>query len=956
LEHKSGSRAEAALPENGSATAGRVLLQALVITLFFLSGASSLIYEILWMRMFTQVFGNTTAATSTVLAAFMAGLALGSYLIGSYADRHPQNAIRLYAYLEGMIGVFGLLMPVLIQVLYLIYGWVFRNFENNYVLMNSSRFILSLFLILVPTTMMGATLPVLSKHFVASHRTLCRWVGVLYGVNTFGAVVGSFVSGFFLVAWLGVTWTIYTAAAMNFLIALIALVIAGVGEKGEYSSAAVPVGDEGEAAEAAGTVSGAGIRKLLLLVCFGAGCTALALEVIWVRLLVFVLDSTVYAFCTMLTAFLFGIALGGILISALYKRIKSELRWLGIIEVLVGLSGLATVVIIVNIQPIDAFVRRATMLFVTEGWWPLTILKFVEAFSIMLVPTVLMGMAFPLICKIYTNSIEEIGGSIGAVYAVNTFGAVLGSLGAGFVMIPVLGVAKSIVIVAVIGVVLGGIVLLASISRGTGIFLGLAAVVSGVCAVFVWLTPDIFARVYNIPEPGSELTYYHEGKSGTVTIHHYPPDERVLSVNGTGVAGTQFSLRTTQKLQAHIPMLVHGHAKKVMQIGFGSGESCHILSLYPTEKIDLVEIDANVLKASDRFFGDLNDGIIRHPIFDSIIMDGKNYALLTEKKYDVIMNDSTFPGKSGSASLYTRDHFEACRKLLNEGGVMSSWIPLELEPEDFQNIAKTFQSVFPETTLWLANNCRNKHVLMLGTVEPFSVDFDRVAELMNIPAVKADLEEVRLGDPYLLLGSLVLAPASVERYSALAPISSDDHPILEFSAGRHLGNASYWATNHSDFMVFRSSIVPYLRFSKTGEDAARRIKETMARYEGANLHVDRARLSELKDEAAGTYKAFRMITLERREEFEKALRINPDFESARVFLAEGDIVLEALERAVEKVPNSPQAFFELGTAYRGQRRFSDAIRAFERAVELDGQNQIYRAALQRARDEMNQNR
>jgi spermidine synthase len=952
LERDAGSTIRETVSGNGNISPGRIILQLLVIVLFFLSGASSLIYEILWMRMFTQVFGSTTAATSTVLAAFMAGLALGSYLIGSYADRHPRNAVKMYAYLEAMIGIFGLLMPVLIQVLYLVYGWLFRNFEGNYILINCSRFILSLLVILVPTTMMGATLPVLSKHFVASHRTLCRWVGLLYGVNTFGAVVGSFVSGFFLVAWLGVTWTIYTAATMNFLIAIIALIIAGAGSSGAEDEACLV--EDNAVSEQEPTVSvniSPGVRKLLLVVCFGAGCTSLALEVIWVRLLVFVLDSTVYAFCTMLTAFLFGIALGGIIIAGVYGRIKNELRWLGTLEILVGLSGLATIGVIAHITTIDAALRKAIMVFVYGGWWPNTALRFFEAFSIMLVPTVLMGMAFPLICKIYTRNISELGGSVGAVYAVNTFGAVLGSLGAGFVMIPLLGVARSIAIVAVIGVMLGGAVILVSRSRATGVLFAASTVVSVVCVVFIWNRPDIFSSVYSFPEPGSKLTYYYEGKSGTVTIHHYPPDERVLSVNGTGVAGTQFSLRTTQKLQAHIPMLVHGHAKKVMQIGFGSGESCHILSLYPVERIDLVEIDANVLEASDKFFRDLNHGIVRHPAFNAIIMDGKNYALLTDEKYDVIMNDSTFPGKSGSASLYTRDHFRACKQLLNEGGVMSSWIPLELKPEDFQNIAKTFQSVFPETTLWLANNCRNKHVLMVGTVEPFTVGFDRVAELMQQPAIREDLAEVVLDDPYAVLGSLVLAPDAVERYAALAPISSDDHPILEFSAGRHVGTAAFWAANHADFLKFRSSIVPYLRFSQsTGKDVSA-VKDKMARYESANIHIDNARLSELKDEASGAYNAFRMITLERREEFEKALRINPGAENVRTFLAEGDEVVEALERSVERGPANARAFYELGCAYRGQRRYPKAIEALRRAVALDGTKQIYRDALQQALEE-----
>jgi len=915
--------------------------------LFFLSGASSLVYEILWMRMFTQVFGNTTAATSTVLAAFMAGLALGSYLIGSYVDRHPCATLKLYAYLEGMIGVFGLLMPLLIKALYVVYGWVFRTFPDTFFLLDATRFSLSLLLILIPTTLMGATLPVLSKHFVSSHHAMCRWVGLLYGANTLGAVAGSFVSGFFLIAWLGVTRTTHVAAGANFLIAFLALALAPLTSPNNAT-----LTDSAERGQDVATVTGGtenrGIRRLLLAVCFGSGFSALAYEVLWTRLLVFVLDSTVYAFCTMLTTFLFGIALGGFLISGIHRKIGDHVRWLGVLEILIGLTGFATIMVISRMEYVDPFVRRLIMRVSYGGWWTTNALKFIEAFSIMLVPTIFMGMAFPLICKVYTRDIKELGGSIGTVYAINTFGAVLGALGAGFLMIPLVGITKSITLIAAVGVILGGLLLLQSATRATVWLFNAGLFATVVFVGFVVVSPDVLSGVYTMPERGSRLAYYHEGKSGTVTIHHYPPNERLLSVNGTNVAGTQFSLRTTQKLQAHIPMLLHGRARKVLQIGFGSGESCHVLSLYPVERIDLVEIDADVIKASDEFFHDLNKGIVNYPAFRPIIMDGKNYAMLTDEKYDVIMNDSTYPGKSGSASLYTRDHFLACRRLLSEGGVMSSWVPFEIHPMDFKSIVRTFQSVFPHTTLWLASNCRNKHALMVGTVGPLSIDVSRVAELMNIPEVKVDLEQIRLGTPHALLASLVLTPAMVEEYCIDAPVNSDEYPTLEFSAGRHPTIMAYWVANHNDFVQFRSSIVPHLRFSKASSGGTNEFIKTIIRSETVNTHLDRARLYDLMDEAKGVVKKFRILTLEQREEYEKALQIDPNDENVRFFLAEGDASLAALEKLAATEPANPVILFNLGRAYRGQRMYAAAINAFSMALSRDSANTDYRSALETA--------
>jgi spermidine synthase len=918
---------------------------ALVAALFFLSGVSSLIYEILWMRMFTQVFGSTMAATSTVLAAFMAGLALGSYMIGTYADRHSQNALRIYAYLEVVIGVFGLLMPFFINALYVIYGFLFRNFEGSYVLMNGSRFILSSVLILIPTTMMGATLPVISKHFVFSHRTLCRWVGLLYGINTFGAVAGSFVSGFFLVARLGVTRTIYVAAALNFAVAFFALFLARISSPGEETAEASSESAP-EIWSAFDAPAAKRIRNLLLLVCFGAGCSSLAMEVIWTRLLVYIIDSTVYAFCTMLTTFLFGIALGGIVISAVYGRIKNEVRWLGTLNILVGLSGLAVIVIVMNTAVFQLFFHRIIIHAFGVGWWSRNSIKFLMAFSIMLVPTVLLGMAFPLLCKIYTRSIKELGGSIGTVYAVNTFGAVIGSLGAGFVMIPLLGITRSIVMVSGIGLILGLSLLLTGSRRVSVWVFSEGALVLGLCAALFLISPDILSRVYSGSLPNSEMVYYYEGKSGTVTVQKYPGDIRYISVNATDVAGTEFSLRTTQKFQAHAPMLVHGHAKKVLQIGFGSGETSHVVTLYPIERFDLAEIDANVIKTSERFFADINHEVTKDPKFHPIIIDGKNYVSMTDEKYDVILNDSTYPHKSGSSSLYTRDHFMACRRHLNEGGVLTTWTSLDLKPEDFETLVKTFQSVFPYTTVWLARNCLNKHVVIMGTLEPFEIDFDRMAELMSMPAIKADLEEVRLENPFAFLASFVMDPTEARRYSENAPIHSDDHPTLQFSAGRNLTHVSYWALNQEKFLRFQSSVIPFLRFSETHGEKTEAIVEKMMRYERSARHLSRVKLWELIDEVKEGKRYARVLTPERRKELETALQINPDDENARFFLEESDELMRRLEEMALAEPGNARLFYELGCAYRDQERYPEAIAALTRATSLSGNNHRFQKTLQ----------
>ncbi len=239
----------------------------------------------------------------------------------------------------------------------------------------------------------------------------------------------------------------------------------------------------------------------------------------------------------------------------------------------------------------------------------------------------------------------------------------------------------------------------------------------------------------------------------------------------------------------------------------------------------------------------------------------------------------------------------------------------------------------------------------MGSVGPFQVDFDRVAELMEIQGIKDDLDEIRLGDPYALLGSLSLDPRAAEIYSAYAPISSDEYPILEFSAGRNVGTAESWAVNHEHFLEYRSSIIPYLRFSTSDSKKAAAAREQLARVEKANMHIDTARLFELKDEADNQYRVFHMTTLERRKEYEKALEIYPDDENVPVFLDDGETALLWIEEWAKREPTNAQALFELGCAYRGQRRYPEAIAALTKASKLAGENDRYRKMLRQTLDE-----
>ncbi|UCC49730.1 MAG: fused MFS/spermidine synthase, partial [Gemmatimonadota bacterium] len=409
---------------------GRVRLTILV--LFFLSGACGLVYEVVWMRMLTLVFGATAFATSTILASFFAGLALGSFYFGRVIDR-GRNPLLVYALLEAGIGISAFLMPVLFSGLTQIYVGVSQRFAISYYQISLLRFALAFSVMLVPATLMGGTLPVIVKFFARRRERLAWNVGHLYSMNTFGAVVGTLSAGFFLILMLGVRESAYLAGVVNLLIAGTVLALA-------WRFGIRPVADTNakeskkEPEESGEEVFSSKLALLALWAIGLSGFCALALEVFWTRALVFFLDNSTHAFTTILTAFLLGIALGSLIVARFIDTRKKLFAWLGVMEVLIGLSAILAIPILNNLTPV--FQSMAGSSLDSMLHWKWTGMRFVNSLAVMLVPTVLMGMTFPLVSKIYTRNVKLVGSALGDVYSVNTIGGVFGSVIAGFVLIP----------------------------------------------------------------------------------------------------------------------------------------------------------------------------------------------------------------------------------------------------------------------------------------------------------------------------------------------------------------------------------------------------------------------------------------------------------------------------------------------------------------------------------------
>ncbi|MHC4789765.1 MAG: fused MFS/spermidine synthase, partial [Planctomycetota bacterium] len=526
--------------------------------------------------MFTTVFGSTTYAVSVVISVFMGGLALGSWAFGRLADRARRHLLIL-ALLEGGIAVSALVVPHALKAAEGLYGVVFRSFGSA-PLLTGVQVLASALILLAPTFLMGATLPVLSRHVAGRWGKVGPAVGLLYGLNTLGAAGGAFLTGFVLIKHLGTLRTIHLAAGVNLALGAAFLLLHGLSR----GPAAEPERGTGEREEADEPLDRLRVRMLLGMVAL-SGFVAFSYEVLWTRLLTFKFESTVYAFSIMLATFLLGLGLGGAVVGLL-RRTPARARYWRIyaqLELLIGICGLATILLfLAGRQEYSSFATRVAG-------------EFGTAMLVMLVPTTLMGAAFPIACHLYAAGVRSTGRSVGSIYVFNTLGAIGGALATGFLLVRVLGTQGSLTAVSFL-MVLGASAVLATSPperpaagrRPARVLLPIAIGWAG--ALAVWgLTPpgllqDFFLGTQRIafmnPETEVSLLGYAEGVEGVAVVAQTEDGHRTLATGSTDVAGTFFTLRNTQKLQAHVPMLAHPDPRDVCQVGFGSGETAHIFS------------------------------------------------------------------------------------------------------------------------------------------------------------------------------------------------------------------------------------------------------------------------------------------------------------------------------------------------------------------------------------------
>jgi spermidine synthase len=744
--------------------------------LFFLSGASGLIYQVVWMRMLTRILGCTIHASSTVLASFMAGLAIGSFIAGRFVDR-SRSPVRWYGILEIGIAAAGISLPFVFAALVPVYESLFRVLGGHGSAFLFVRAAIVFVLLLVPTAMMGATLPVLASCVGRVGRDFDRWVAWLYGLNTLGATVGSLASGFVLLGWLGERWTIGVAAAINVLVGVAAVARRRALEP-ETPSAPQPqtAADFADADAPAGEQSGRLVRWLILASFAASGLASLGFEVIWTRQLVLFLGTSIYAFSIMLVLFLSGLGIGSLLGGKSGERSERDLPVLAALQAMLGLVGILSQNWLLRVPPSNPYDTQSLIMSPGPG---------VMIFFFALVS----GLMFPRVVRSFTPHTRRGGESLGMLYAANTVGCILGSLVTGFVFIPWMGSSRTAVLLAMLNVAAGLVLWAVALRDAPNVLMRWAvpaiALVGGVFAPGAASAYDraILRSAAAVSGPNAELYYHREGAVAATTAFgdRSDPMRARLWVNGVGMT----HLGTVTKLMAHLPLVVHGRAEKMLVICFGMGTTVRSAAIHPDLAITAVELVPEVYDCFGYFHAD-GPGIWDRPHVRRVVDDGRNYLLMHDEQFDLITIDPPPPVHSaGTVNLYTREFFQLCRARMRPDGVICLWIP-PVPKSELMVIMASFGAVFEHTTVWTAPDLRGFYCI--GQLMPRDVDHDFANRYLARDDVQRDLAE--FGGACRTAGDLVALRVLDERRFRDAvrsyPVMSDDWPFTEFPLWRRL--------------------------------------------------------------------------------------------------------------------------------------------------------------------------
>jgi spermidine synthase len=773
--------------------------RSLFLVCYSVSGAAALIYQVVWVRLFGLVLGHTVASSSIVLAAFMCGLAAGSWAAGRLR-LSPSTALAAYAALEALIAASAYYIPAALSSFEPVLAWAYADGQatDGFLVVRAA---ISFVLLGLPAAAMGATFPLAVSWFVehadrqqSKHGSVITGAGTLYAVNTTGAAAGAIAAGFWLIPAYGLRATTWSAVALNVCAAAGALWLF------QRRRPALPVAAPAQLPKRV-RVRSAFIESQPALASAAAalsGFAALVFEVTWSRLIAMIIGPTTYAFAIMAASFIIGIAAGSTLGIRLSGASSRRVVWLcASLMIAAAATVLAAWFTATQLPFIIARYVSASFAF-----GPLLFRQAVVLGLMLVVASVAFGATFTLALATASSSPGSAARDTSRVYTANTIGAVAGALGAGFFFVPHFGLESTFLHIGRLLIATGaGLALIAGARllipwRSAMLVCVVAlALVAGTFALPPWNSSLLAGGLYKyargldaesleIGLQAGRLEYYKEGASGTVSVKTLG-GTRSLAIDGKVDASNGGDM-LTQRLLGLLPTLAHDNPRSALVIGLGSGVTADaVIASRTVEYLDVVEISPEVVQAASLFEPE-NRKVLGVPGVRLLVGDGRTHLQLTSRRYDVIVSEPSNPWMAGVAALFTREFFQAARDRLTAGGIFCQWThTYELAAEDLRSIVSTFASVFPDGTMWLVSD---GDLLLIGVkADAGRRMLGNIARRSNDQSVGTLLERAaisREGARFFLLSLYAGGPAELKAYGENAAPQSDDRMALEFTAAR----------------------------------------------------------------------------------------------------------------------------------------------------------------------------
>ncbi len=860
----------------------------IVALLFFFSGASSLIYQVIWTRQMVFVFGSSTFASATVLSAFMGGLALGSFVAGKIADKF-KNPFLLYGILEGIIGLWAFAAPSMFDAALPIYKAFWQSLHLQILPFSLLRFAVVSAILLVPTACMGATLPLLSRFITSSLNVVGARVGTLYSINTLGAVAGAMSGGFYLIPLYGLKTSTMIAALTNIALMLVVLVLsrfwtalqAQPAKDWEPSPEPTPISKEAR----------------IMLLAFGfSGAIAMIYEVSWTRSLLLIIGSTTYAFSIMLSTFLIGIFIGSLLMSSFADRAKNPCLWFAVLQIILGGMGVVSLVLF-NYLPYWNVIANSTAIDnPTVGMNN----RFLLAGAIMVPIALLLGATFPLAVKACAKELSKLGNSIGTLYSVNTLGAIVGSFLAGFAIIPYLGTEQTLVDCALTNALIGVVVLLTSV-EGKMPLKAVGCVVTGALAIWALGQPKVWnlhlitasqklrrAMSFASSKPTSDfgkwaeqiantfdILFWKDGICANVAVVRFRDQQVSLFTNGHIDASDGPTDMPTQAMLPSIPLLLKPEATDIADVGWGSGCTMGYALMFPKVKnMVCAEIEPAVVETS-QYFHNVNLAPEQDPRLRIEYNDGRNYLLATDEKFDVITSEPSNPWQAGVCNLYTQDYFKVCHDRLKDGGIFTLWWQSnEVSHDNLARVFKALKNVF-------------KHILVFQTYtgdiaacasdEELKIDFKKVEYALQSRNLREHLAKYgAISVPEDLAIKVIMTDEGIEKVTRGVEPNTDDRNHIEFDVSRTYEQMGYVTENAKWFLNNSGNVwdaIDWTGMSKTQIAMKMAGISERAMVLDSNLAEEWAIESYKTEKSSFALCAQALINAQRKANFEKAFAL-----------------------------------------------------------------------------------